>query len=301
MGIWTALDPFEGMMDRPMSLNGYGYVHGNPVTNVDPSGMFVQALAVACITNPAACVATVAVGVGIAVGAVMAVQQFGKDITCSLHPGADFCQGDTTANELACRVIEELLQEAINPPKPYSVEDAIKQTFPHLYYPIKGVAVITNIVTSESDVQTDTDTDTKDRILLYHYTFAENVPLIIASGVLHPSLKEKGDAQHGDGQYFTDLTPVESATVTRQQHAYALFTQRMMWGAGRRNYLPKDVAWLEFMIESRKVRWVQPLFGPQFPYRSIYLHETTVDLSITDIYTGNTGIVVFEPGPSGHR
>lgn len=39
LGVFTALDPFEGMMDRPMSLNGYTWVSGNPINNVDPSGM----------------------------------------------------------------------------------------------------------------------------------------------------------------------------------------------------------------------------------------------------------------------
>jgi hypothetical protein len=38
VGVFTALDPFEGMMQRPMSLNGYSYVEGNPITNSDPSG-----------------------------------------------------------------------------------------------------------------------------------------------------------------------------------------------------------------------------------------------------------------------
>ena len=31
LGIFTALDPFEGMAVRPMSLNGYLYVEGNPI------------------------------------------------------------------------------------------------------------------------------------------------------------------------------------------------------------------------------------------------------------------------------
>jgi RHS repeat-associated protein len=41
IGIWTALDPFEGSMGHPMSLNGYAWVEGNPVMNVDPSGMHI--------------------------------------------------------------------------------------------------------------------------------------------------------------------------------------------------------------------------------------------------------------------
>lgn len=39
MGTFSALDPFEGVHDRAMSLNGYSWVEGNPVMNVDPSGL----------------------------------------------------------------------------------------------------------------------------------------------------------------------------------------------------------------------------------------------------------------------
>jgi len=38
MGVWASLDPWEGTQQRPMSLNGYSWVEGNPVMNVDPSG-----------------------------------------------------------------------------------------------------------------------------------------------------------------------------------------------------------------------------------------------------------------------
>jgi RHS repeat-associated protein len=38
IGVWASLDPFEGLIDRPMSLNRYGYVNGNPVNLVDLSG-----------------------------------------------------------------------------------------------------------------------------------------------------------------------------------------------------------------------------------------------------------------------
>jgi len=37
-GVWTALDPFEGLVGRPQSLNGYGCVEGNPANDVDPTG-----------------------------------------------------------------------------------------------------------------------------------------------------------------------------------------------------------------------------------------------------------------------
>jgi RHS repeat-associated protein len=38
IGAFASLDPFEGVADAPMSLNGYGYVHGNPSNWTDPSG-----------------------------------------------------------------------------------------------------------------------------------------------------------------------------------------------------------------------------------------------------------------------
>lgn len=45
IGMFTALDPFEGVMSEPMSMNGYSYVHGNPVNLTDPSGKFAQIIA----------------------------------------------------------------------------------------------------------------------------------------------------------------------------------------------------------------------------------------------------------------
>ena len=43
-GRFTGRDPFEGMLEEPLSLNKYGYVHGNPINNTDPTGMFLWGL-----------------------------------------------------------------------------------------------------------------------------------------------------------------------------------------------------------------------------------------------------------------
>ncbi|MBN8618824.1 MAG: hypothetical protein J0L63_07950 [Anaerolineae bacterium] len=40
LGQFVSLDPFEGVRDRAMSLNGYSWVESNPVMNVDPRGLF---------------------------------------------------------------------------------------------------------------------------------------------------------------------------------------------------------------------------------------------------------------------
>jgi len=40
LGVWAALDPFEGTQERPMSMNGYSWVEGNVTNWTDPSGMY---------------------------------------------------------------------------------------------------------------------------------------------------------------------------------------------------------------------------------------------------------------------
>jgi RHS repeat-associated protein len=43
-GRFTGRDPFDGMLEEPLSLNKYGYVHGNPINNTDPTGMFALSM-----------------------------------------------------------------------------------------------------------------------------------------------------------------------------------------------------------------------------------------------------------------
>jgi len=44
IGRFTQRDRFEGDMMQPLSLNRYGYTHGNPINDTDPSGMFAASL-----------------------------------------------------------------------------------------------------------------------------------------------------------------------------------------------------------------------------------------------------------------
>ncbi len=42
IGQFVSLDPLEGKLCQPMSLNRYMYVQGNAVNAVDPSGMILE-------------------------------------------------------------------------------------------------------------------------------------------------------------------------------------------------------------------------------------------------------------------
>ena len=55
LGIFPSLDPFEGLHDRPMSLNGYSWVEGNVPNATDPSGLAPNPLSIANLFNSNLC------------------------------------------------------------------------------------------------------------------------------------------------------------------------------------------------------------------------------------------------------
>ncbi len=62
LGVFNSRDPFEGLMDEPLSLNGYSYAHNNPVMNTDPSGQITILGAIGAVVGGAAFGALGAVG-----------------------------------------------------------------------------------------------------------------------------------------------------------------------------------------------------------------------------------------------
>ena len=52
LGVFTGRDPFEGMAQRPMSLNGYSWVEGNVPNAVDPSGIVPLKIWISAFIEP---------------------------------------------------------------------------------------------------------------------------------------------------------------------------------------------------------------------------------------------------------
>jgi hypothetical protein len=141
----------------------------------------------------------------------------------------------------------------------------------------------------------------KKILYLYHYTPTDNIPSIMATA-LNASIREpdnpKSDAQWGDGQYLTDVTPEEAATVTRQQFSYALF--KFPWGFKAPPAPLPVIGWLKIDVTGLPVQQVAPLFGQRFPSRSIYLNLSQSPLSMV-LRVVAKGRVTFQPGPKGYQ
>jgi RHS repeat-associated protein len=131
---------------------------------------------------------------------------------------------------------------------------------------------------------------------LYHYTPAANIPSILATG-LEPSIRRPGDpnsdAQWGDGQYFTDLTPNDASTGSMFQLSRALFNSPWHWGNKTRN----DIGWIKIDVSKlypyRVIR-VAPVFSNTYGPRWIYLHPSVLPLFLDGSVAG-TGLVTFKP------
>ncbi|GLY97831.1 hypothetical protein Acsp02_50850 [Actinoplanes sp. NBRC 103695] len=78
---------------------------------------------------------------------------------------------------------------------------------------------------------------------LYHYTSEDNLPRILSSGELHPSVKANNpaDARYGDGQYLTDIKP----GTKRNNQLSAAFLKVGWLGRKYSHYVEIDVTGLD--------------------------------------------------------
>jgi RHS repeat-associated protein len=112
LGAFTALDPFEGLEERPMSMNGYSYAENNPANWTDPSGEFVQAALAAAAAIAAGMTLTefiLAVGalLGIAVFSITAIWCNANNCFCQTGGCTlDFNLGDLLGINDAIQVLQ---------------------------------------------------------------------------------------------------------------------------------------------------------------------------------------------------
>jgi RHS repeat-associated protein len=257
-GTFLSRDPWEGDELRPLSMNGWNYVEGNSINHTDPSGQII------C--------------------------RYGRDpVTGECKPASAQDGGVIPPVLLTTSV-----SGTNNPLEP------LAQLLGLLAYWCYFNLLDNQNIDDFPDTRVDPEPTQTPKQGLYHYTPAENIPSIIATG-LKPSIRvpddPRSDAQWGDGQYFTDATPEEASTATRQQFSYALFQHPWKFG-GRPPLSP--IGWIEIDVEGLSVERKAALFGQRFPNRSIYLRLSIATLPVADRVI-DTGIVTFQPGPSGSQ
>src|SRR5690606_10772891 len=112
--------------------------------------------------------------------------------------------------------------------------------------------------------------ENSDGTVLYHYTPIELFPNIQAEGLRPSGLGPGGrDAIHGIGQYFTDISPQEAASVKRGEFMYALYQD------ARRHGFTKPIGWIQVtfssrLIQSGTIRRVSDVYGQHFPGRGFW-------------------------------
>jgi hypothetical protein len=112
---------------------------------------------------------------------------------------------------------------------------------------------------------------------LYHYTSDEGLAGILATQQILPSIgtpgDPKSDAQWGNGQYFTDITPQDASIGSAHQLSRALFTHP--W------YNRKVKSWVRVNVAGLPVRRVTPVFSRTYGDKWIYLHPSESPLNVT--------------------
>ena len=274
LGRFASRDTWEGDPNRPFSDNKWNYGFSNPINYTDPSGNFPPEY---CASLLLFAVADGPVPALDSIPAICYVFLVGAPIMAQLASS----QAPEVADDLdtACENMMVWIVAPSTQPTPNPKPSPSPKPVPAPYDPVFP------------SVPTGTP---EPRFTLFHYTKAENIPNIIATG-LKPSVKipddPSSDAQWGDGQYFTDLTPLEATTSTRYKVSYALYKFPYKLGRGP-NYLPK-IGWIEIDARKLPVSRVSGLYGTNFPGRSIYLNRSHSNLPISDKLI-QTGIVEFK-------
>jgi len=111
---------------------------------------------------------------------------------------------------------------------------------------------------------------------LYHYTTDAGLAGILATKEIWPSIRDpkdpKSDAQWGDGQYFTDISPQDASVGSAYQLSRALYN--IPW----KNARVKN--WVKVNVTGLAVGRVASVFSRTYGDKSIYLHRSRSPLNL---------------------
>ena len=268
-GRFITRDTWQGDYTKPLSLNRWNYVEGNPINLTDPSG-HCPLLGIDCIV----------IGGTILVigGAILAfhILQNTDDFIRAVEDLRFGCQV-----EVKPRVTREQLEEAFHfkHQDPYIGPDMYP--FPFTNPAPKPQPAPEPDPTSNPPKVTETP---EPKHILYHYSSDAGIAGIIATQTIYPSLSDDNRAAFGHGQYFTDISPADAAAGSAYQLSRAIFITPWK-NTDVTSYVAIDVSGL-------LVDQVAPVFSKTYGDRYIYLHRSQMPLSIQGRMV-STGMVTF--------
>ncbi len=291
-------DPFPGFAQRPTTLHSYAYAINNPTNATDPSGYQVAEglILTACAIEAPVCLAGAVIVVAVVGGValiyvttdyLMQHPELWRSVYPPGQPGPepapeaqDYYQPPSgTQTETQTQPLDEWVEVANNAWNNWQPEPE-REPEPNP----RPVPLGPDIV-----VIPPTCTKTPEpKWYLYHYTDDTGLAGILATQQIWPSIRNpadpRTDAQWGDGQYFTDISPQDASRGSAYQLSRALFT--MPW------LQEKVKNWVKINVAGLPVKRVAPVFSRTYGDKSIYLHPSQSPLDVVNRIDG-WGITPF--------
>lgn len=244
-GQFTARDPFGGDPATPQGYNPYGYADADPINHTDPTGLFVAADPLGSGGGAGGTVATGASALGAVLAALGRLTTGNRDAACSVSAsGLLLLSAPPDLVEETITVIVHTVPIVVAGATVEAAAAASCLVACPIAIAVGGTVLIVLVVASamtpypaydgsapqpgpapcplnplgvpDCGRATGTTTKSEGKFYLYHYTFPEFLPSILATG-LRPSINDpndpNSDAQHGDGQYLTDLSPEDASRL----------------------------------------------------------------------------------------
>lgn len=238
-GLFSSLDPFEGTLERLMSLNRYSWVENNPANMIDPTGLqAVETLCGLAVLSPfdlffgdLLCLAIGGVALIGAIRAGQAAAQLNTGGTASIAPVTNQNTNAGGAKPPSQDEILALIDATNNINDIYTARDAQRELAKLCNSGLCGKSLrsIRQLVSAGTiplegaDARTDTTEKEKEEErcsgpTLYHYTDDIGLTGILATMTILPSL-DPNNARLGKGQYFTEIAPEQIKGKARSDFA----------------------------------------------------------------------------------